>query len=94
MNILAVLEYAIDVLHVRHVIVAGHYDCGGVQRAMIKQRNALVDHWLQPLSMYYRKHRPAFEAMDSDARRLDRLCEINIEMQVRRVAAMLISTEI
>lgn len=87
MNILAVLEYAIDVLRVQHVIVAGHYGCGGVQRAMVAQRDALVDHWLQPLSMYYRKHRPAFDAMTDDARRLDRLCEINIEMQVRRVAA-------
>ena len=87
MNILAVLEYAIDVLHLQHVIVAGHYGCGGGPRAMVGQRDALGDHWLQPLSMYYRKHRPAFEAMCSDARRLDRLCEINIEMQVRRVAA-------
>jgi carbonic anhydrase len=87
MNVLAVLEYAIDVLRVRHVIVAGHYGCGGVRRALVEQRGALVDHWLQPLSMYYRKHRPAFDRMADDAHRFDRLCEINIEMQVRRVAA-------
>lgn len=87
MNILAVLEYAIEVLQVRHIIVTGHYGCGGVQRAMIEERGRLVDHWLQPLSMYYRKHRAAFDAMASDARRLERLCEINVEMQVRRVAA-------
>lgn len=87
MNILAVLEYAIEILKVRHVIVSGHYGCGGVQRAMIEERGALVDHWLQPLSMFYRKHRKVFDAMSGDARRLDRLCEVNIEMQVRRVAA-------
>jgi len=87
MNILAVLEYAIEVLRVRHIIVTGHYGCGGVQRAMIEERGALVDHWLQPLSMYYRKHRQAFNAMSGEERRFERLCEINVEMQVRRVAA-------
>lgn len=87
MNILAVLEYAIEVLRVRHVIVTGHYGCGGVQRAMVEKRGALVDHWLQPLSMYYRKHRAAFDAMPDTAHRFQRLCEINVEMQVRRLAA-------
>jgi carbonic anhydrase len=72
---------------VRHVIVTGHYGCGGVQRAMGEDRGALVDHWLQPLSMYYRKHRAAFDAMGSESRRFERLCEINVQMQVRRVAA-------
>ena len=87
MNILAVLEYAIDVLHVRHIIVSGHYGCGGVQRAMVDERGALVDHWLQPLSMFYRKHRPLFDAMGSTQQQLNRLCELNVEMQIRRVAA-------
>jgi carbonic anhydrase len=87
MNILAVLEYAIDVLQVRHIIVSGHYGCGGVQRAMAEERGALVDHWLQPLSMFYRKHRRAFEAMGAAQQQLDRLCELNAEMQIRRVAA-------
>lgn len=87
MNILAVLEFAIDVLRVRHIIVSGHYGCGGVQRAMADERGALVDHWLQPLSMFYRKHRVAFDAMDNAQHRLDRLCELNVEMQLRRVAA-------
>ena len=87
MNILAVLEYAIDVLHVQHIIVSGHYGCGGVQRAMGEERGALVDHWLQPLSMFYRKHRPLFDAMGSTQQQLDRLCELNVEMQIRRVAA-------
>jgi carbonic anhydrase len=87
MNILAVLEYAIEVLRVRHIIVSGHYGCGGVQRAMAEERGALVDHWLQPLSMFYRKHRPLFDGMGEAPQQLNRLCELNVEMQLRRVAA-------
>ena len=87
LNILSVLEYAIDTLGVRHVMVVGHYGCGGVQRAMVERRGALVDHWLQPISMFFRKHQAVFDAMPDDTMRFDRLCEINIEMQVRRVAA-------
>jgi carbonic anhydrase len=87
MNILAVLEFAVEVLRVQHVIVAGHYGCGGVRRAMAEERGALVDHWLQPLSMFYRKHRAVFDAIDDAGRQIDRLCEINVEMQIRRLAA-------
>ena len=87
LNILSVLEYAVDHLQVGHVIVCGHYGCGGVQRAMVNERGTMLDHWLQPLTMLYRKHRAAFDAISSEDARLDRLCEINIEMQVRRLAA-------
>jgi carbonic anhydrase len=88
MNLLSVLEYAIDVLRVEHVIVCGHYGCGGVERALGEDRSALVDHWLQPLTMLYRTHRAAFDAMPDRATRVGRMCELNIEMQVRRVAAV------
>jgi len=87
MNILSVLEFAIDHLKVEHVIVCGHYGCSGVHRALAKDRGAMLDHWLQPISMFYHKHRSAFDAIADEAQRLDRMCEINIEMQVRRVAA-------
>lgn len=87
LNILSVLEYAVDHLQVSHVIVCGHYGCGGVQRAMVNERGAMLDHWLQPLTMLYRKHRSVFDALPDEGTRLDRLCEINIEMQVRRLAA-------
>lgn len=86
MNILSVLEYAVDVLKVEHIIVCGHYGCGGVQRALVTERGAMLDHWLQPLSMLHRKHKAVFDAIADESARLDRLCEINIEMQVRRVA--------
>jgi carbonic anhydrase len=87
LNILSVMEFAIEVLGVNHVIVCGHYGCGGVRRALSGARGALFDHWLQPLSMFYRKHKGTFDSMPDDRTRLDRMCEINIEMQVRRAAA-------
>jgi carbonic anhydrase len=88
MNLLAVLEYAIDVLHVEHVIVCGHYGCGVVDRALGGERTALVDYWLQPLVMFHRRHRSVFDALSEKASRVNRMCELNIEMQVRRVAEM------
>lgn len=86
MNILAVLEFAVETLQVEHIIVCGHYGCGGVIRALGDDRTTLVDHWLQPLVMMYRKHRAVFDALAPKAR-LNHACEINIEMQMRRVAA-------
>ena len=87
MNILSVLEFAIDHLKVEHVVVCGHYGCGGVQQALASARGSMLDHWLQPLTMMYHKHRSLIDKISSDNARLDRLCEINIEMQVRRIAA-------
>jgi carbonic anhydrase len=87
MNILSVLEFAVEQLRVEHVIVCGHYGCGGVRRALSQERGALLDHWLQPLSMLYRKHLQTFDCIADDECKLDRVCEINVEMQVRRVAA-------
>ena len=86
LNILSVLEFAVEHLKVEHIIVCGHYGCGGVRRILTTERGALLDHWLQPLTMFYRKHRPAIDAIAQESARLDRLCEINVEMQVRRVA--------
>lgn len=87
MNVLSVLEFAVDHLRVEHIIICGHYGCGGVERALESERGAMLDHWLQPISMLYRKHRSVFDAIPDPLQRLDRMCEINIEMQVRRVAA-------
>jgi carbonic anhydrase len=87
MNILSVIEFAVEQLKVKHIIVCGHYGCGGIVRAISGGSGALVDHWLQPISMLYRKHKAIFEAIGDDRARLDRMCEINIEMQVRRAAA-------
>lgn len=86
LNLLSVIEYALEVLNIRHIILCGHYGCGGIQRALTGAHSALVDHWLQPIAMLYRKHRAVFDAM-ADEQRHARLCEINVEMQVRRLAA-------
>lgn len=88
MNLLAVLEYAIDVLRVEHVMVCGHYGCGGIVRALGDERSALFDHWLQPVAMFHRRHRALFDAIDDAEARLARLCELNTEMQVRQVASI------
>ncbi|QRG06303.1 carbonic anhydrase [Xanthobacter dioxanivorans] len=89
MNMLAVLEFAVDVLRVRHIIVCGHYGCGGVRRALENADgtggSGLVDHWLAPVVDLYARHRATIDA--SAANRLDRLCELNVEIQVRRLAA-------
>ncbi len=87
MNILSVLEFAVDYLRVEHIVVCGHYGCSGVARALAKERGALLDNWLQPITMFYRKHRAVFDQMTGPGKCLDHLCEINIEMQVRRVAS-------
>lgn len=86
LNILSVLEFAVEHLKVQHIIVCGHYGCGGIARVFAPERGELFDHWLQPVSMFYRKHRKIFDAL-TPPQRLDRMCEINIEMQVRRLAA-------
>lgn len=87
MNLLTVLEYAVTALQIEHVIVVGHYGCGGVERAMGNERSALVDYWLQPIVMLYRKHKSVFDALPDRRARIDRMCEINVEMQVRRLAS-------
>lgn len=87
MNLLSVLEYAVEHLAVEHIIICGHYGCSGVARALETERGALLDHWLQPLAMLLHKHRGIFADLPTVPARLNRLCEINVEMQVRRVAA-------
>lgn len=86
MNILAVLEFALEHLQIEHIIVCGHYGCGGIERVLTGGRTALVDHWLQPIVMLHHKHRAVFDKIDDPRARLDRLCEINVELQLRRVA--------
>lgn len=88
LNILSVLEFAIQHLEIRHIIVCGHYGCGGIGRALSDERGAMVDHWLQPITMFHHKHRAHFADLPSHAARLDRMCELNVEMQVRRIATM------
>jgi carbonic anhydrase len=86
-NYLSVLQYAVEVLKVKHVMVVGHYGCGGVQAAVDGKRHGLIDHWLHPIREVYDENRRALEALDAGSPRMDRLCELNVIRQVRNVAA-------
>ncbi|MDP1617097.1 carbonic anhydrase [Phenylobacterium sp.] len=85
-NYLSVLQFAVDVLKVKHIMVVGHYGCGGVVAAIDGQRRGLVDHWLHPIREVYTANRTELDAMDEHARH-DRLCELNVIRQVRNVAS-------
>jgi carbonic anhydrase len=86
-NYLSVLQFAVDVLKVEHVMVVGHYGCGGVRAAVDGQRRGLVDHWLHPIREVSHQHRHELEAITDDVERHDRLCELNVIRQVRNVAS-------
>src|SRR5262249_24373386 len=86
-NYLSVLQFAVDVLKVSHIIVVGHYGCGGVPAAVDGKRRGLVDHWLHPIRDLYREHHAALEKIKSPQARLDRLCEFNVIRQVRNVGS-------
>lgn len=85
LNCLSVLQFAIDVLKVRHVIVCGHYGCGGVRAAYQGDHLGLVDNWLGHVGDVARKHQAMIEKIPALADRLNRLCELNVEDQVANV---------
>ena len=84
-NYLSVLQFAVDVLKVKHILVVGHYGCGGISAAVDGQRRGLVDHWLHPIREVYADHRHELEAIAEERARLNRLCELNVMRQVRNV---------
>jgi carbonic anhydrase len=86
-NYLSVLQFAVDVLKVRHIMVVGHYGCGGVAAAVDGARRGLVDHWLHPVRELAHEHRHTLDALADPPARLNRLCELNVMRQVRNVAA-------
>jgi carbonic anhydrase len=86
-NYLSVLQFAVDVIKVRHVIVVGHYGCGGIAAAVDGQRRGLVDHWLHPIREVADDHRAELEAIADRHKRNDRLCELNVIRQVKNVAS-------
>jgi carbonic anhydrase len=86
-NFLSVLQYAVDVLKVKHILVVGHYGCGGVAAAVDGERRGLVDHWLHPVREVAHDHQHELDAIPEHEARLDRLCELNVLRQVRNVAS-------
>src|SRR5580700_10542051 len=86
-NYLSLLQFAVDVIKVKHVIVVGHYGCGGIAAAVDGKRRGLVDHWLHPIREVFNDNRQALEAIADERARLNRLCELNVMRQVRNVAS-------
>jgi carbonic anhydrase len=86
-NYLSVLQFAVDVLKVKHILVVGHYGCGGVAAAVDGKRRGLVDHWLHPIREVFNEHRDELEKIADERARLNRLCELNVIRQVRNVAS-------
>jgi carbonic anhydrase len=85
-NYLSVLQFAVDVLNVKHVLVVGHYGCGGVAAAVDGKRRGLVDHWLHPVREVAHDYKAELAAYVDERERLNRLCELNVIRQVRNVA--------
>ncbi len=85
LNVLSVLQYAVEVLQVKHVIVCGHYGCGGVQAALEDTDHGLIDHWLQGIRNIYRSRAEEFRHLREEKERVNRLCELNVLSQVANV---------
>ncbi|PCJ87043.1 MAG: carbonic anhydrase [Hyphomicrobiales bacterium] len=85
LNLLSVLEYAVEFLNVRHIIVCGHYGCGGVHAAMDGKRHGVIDHWLQPIRDVAGANHEELSSIADDNTRHERLCELSIEAQVERL---------
>lgn len=82
MNMLSVLDYAVNVLRVKHVIVAGHYGCGGVAAAMGNKQHGVIDNWLRHIKDVYRLHAHELDLISDETLRADRLVELNVNEQV------------
>jgi carbonic anhydrase len=84
LNCLSVMQFAVDVLRVKHIMVVGHYGCGGVQAALERRRLGLIDNWLRHVVDVHVKHREHVDALE-ESQRVDRLCELNVIEQVQNV---------
>jgi len=85
LNILSVLEYAVNVLKVKDIIVCGHYGCGGVHASTENCEHGMVDNWLRVIKDSYRAHQDELDAITNETEKVDRLCEINVIQQVKNV---------
>ena len=86
MNMLSVLDYAVNVLEVRHVIVCGHYGCGGVKAAMGNANIGLIDNWIRHIKDVYRFHHVELDNIADENERFDRFVELNVQEQVMDLA--------
>ena len=92
LNCLSVLQYAVEILKVKHVIVCGHYGCGGVQAALDDQSYGLIDNWLRHIEDVHRFHQERFAKITDPQERVNTLCELNVIEQVNNVCKTTILT--
>ena len=86
MNALSVVQYAVDVLKVRHIMVVGHYGCGGVRASMRDDQLGLIDGWLRTIRDLYYEHRDYISTFPTEEEQVDRMCELNVIQQVANVS--------
>lgn len=86
MNCLSVLQYAIDILKVKHIIVCGHYGCGGVKAAIEDNSHGLIDNWLRSIRNIYHRNEAEFLTFSKESDKINKLCELNVKEQVLNVA--------
>lgn len=86
LNCLSVMQFAVEVLKVKHIIVTGHYGCGGIMTAMKNTQHGLIDNWLRHIKDVYRKHQQEVDSFASEKERVNRLCELNVMEQATNVA--------
>lgn len=86
LNLLSVLQYAVEYLKVKHIIVCGHYGCGGVQAAMTHQSLGIINKWLRSIKDVYRIHQQEVDALPTEQERFDRMVELNVQEQVLDLA--------
>jgi len=86
LNFLSVLQFAVEVLEVRHIIVCGHYGCGGVRAALDDRAHGLIDNWLRHIRDVRAAHQQELDRLDDEEARIDRLCELNVIQQARNIA--------
>ena len=86
MNCLSVLQYAVETLNIGHIMVVGHYGCGGVRQALEEGGPGMIDHWLSPIRQIRRSNRAALDRLPSERSRWDRLCELNVSEQTLSVS--------
>ncbi|GAA0828604.1 MULTISPECIES: carbonate dehydratase [Marinomonas] len=86
LNCLSVIQFAVDVLKVKHIMVVGHYGCGGIKAAMDADEHGLIDNWLRHIKDVYRLHKKEVDGIEDDHQRFDRMCELNVMEQVSHVS--------
>lgn len=85
LNCLSVIQYAVEVLKVKHIIVCGHYGCGGIQAALENKEHGLIDNWLSHIKDIYRIHREKVDSLSTQKEKLNLMCELNVWEQVLNV---------